>query len=100
VRLRDIGEAVQEVMESYEVELDGKMHQVLPPASLRGTPAACLQPCGHESVLPASLHALAHCPCLIRSLPMPACCKSASAGGFTVKRLVNTAGMCIKMRIR
>ena len=28
VRLCDIGEAVQEVMESYEVELDGKVHQV------------------------------------------------------------------------
>ena len=27
VRLCDIGAAVQEVMESYEVELDGKMHQ-------------------------------------------------------------------------
>ena len=28
VRLGDIGAAVQEVMESYEVELDGKTHQV------------------------------------------------------------------------
>ena len=28
VRLCDIGAAIQEVMESYEVELDGKMHQV------------------------------------------------------------------------
>ena len=27
-RLGDIGAAVQEVMESYEVELDGKTHQV------------------------------------------------------------------------
>ena len=26
VRLCDIGEAIQEVMESYEVELDGKIH--------------------------------------------------------------------------
>lgn len=26
VRLCDIGEAIQEVMESYEVELNGKMH--------------------------------------------------------------------------
>jgi methionyl aminopeptidase len=29
VRLCDVGEAIQEVMESYEVELDGKTHQVL-----------------------------------------------------------------------
>lgn len=27
-RLGDIGAAIQEVMESYEVELDGKTHQV------------------------------------------------------------------------
>lgn len=27
VRLCDIGEAIQEVMESYEVELDGKTYQ-------------------------------------------------------------------------
>jgi len=27
VRLCDIGAAVQEVMESYEIELDGKVHQ-------------------------------------------------------------------------
>ena len=27
MRLCDVGEAIQEVMESYEVELDGKMHQ-------------------------------------------------------------------------
>ena len=31
-RLGDIGAAVQEVMESYEVELDGKTHQVRSPA--------------------------------------------------------------------
>lgn len=28
VRLCDIGAAVQEVMESYEIELDGRTHQV------------------------------------------------------------------------
>jgi methionyl aminopeptidase len=28
VRLCDIGEAIQEVMESHEVELDGKTYQV------------------------------------------------------------------------
>lgn len=27
VRLCDVGEAIQEVMESYEVELDGKTYQ-------------------------------------------------------------------------
>ena len=31
VRLCDIGEAVQEVMESHEVELDGKVYQARPP---------------------------------------------------------------------
>ena len=30
VRLCDIGAAIQEVMESYEVELDGKTYQVRP----------------------------------------------------------------------
>lgn len=29
VRLCDVGDAIQEVMESYEVELDGKTHPVL-----------------------------------------------------------------------
>ena len=29
VRLCDVGEAIQEVMESYEVELDGKTYQGL-----------------------------------------------------------------------
>ena len=28
MRLCDIGAAIQEVMESYEIELDGKTHQV------------------------------------------------------------------------
>lgn len=45
VRLCDIGEAVQEVMESHEVELDGKTYQVptaLPPCvSLRPPPSSC-----------------------------------------------------------
>lgn len=27
VRLCDVGETIQEVMESYEVEIDGKMYQ-------------------------------------------------------------------------
>ena len=33
MRLCDIGAAVQEVMESYEVELDGKTFQVGPPGT-------------------------------------------------------------------
>lgn len=28
VRLGDVGAAIQEVMESYEIELDGKTHKV------------------------------------------------------------------------
>ncbi|KAF5893394.1 methionine aminopeptidase 2 isoform X2, partial [Clarias magur] len=36
VRLCDIGEAIQEVMESYEVELDGKTYQVKPIRNLNG----------------------------------------------------------------
>uniref|UniRef100_UPI00358F408F methionine aminopeptidase 2 n=1 Tax=Myxine glutinosa TaxID=7769 RepID=UPI00358F408F len=36
VPLRDVGEAIQEVMESYEVELDGKTYQVKPIRNLNG----------------------------------------------------------------
>ncbi|CAL1527808.1 unnamed protein product [Lymnaea stagnalis] len=36
VRLRDLGEEIQEVMESYEVELDGKTYQVKPIRNLNG----------------------------------------------------------------
>lgn len=36
VRLCDIGAAIQEVMESYEVELDGKTYQVKPIRNLNG----------------------------------------------------------------
>jgi methionyl aminopeptidase len=35
-RLCDVGAAVQEVMESYEVELDGKTYQVKPIRNLNG----------------------------------------------------------------
>ncbi|CCH62763.1 hypothetical protein TBLA_0I01040 [Henningerozyma blattae CBS 6284] len=38
VRLTDIGEAIQEVMESYEVELDGKVYPIKP----------CRNLCGHN----------------------------------------------------
>ncbi len=40
VRLCDVGEAVQEVMESYEVELDGKSHQVRNGVASRHSPAS------------------------------------------------------------
>lgn len=36
VRLCDIGAAIQEVMESYEVELDGKLYQVKAIRNLNG----------------------------------------------------------------
>ncbi|XP_017341497.1 methionine aminopeptidase 2b isoform X2 [Ictalurus punctatus] len=36
VRLCDIGESIQEVMESYEVDLDGKTYQVKPIRNLNG----------------------------------------------------------------
>ncbi|XP_031565186.1 methionine aminopeptidase 2B-like [Actinia tenebrosa] len=36
VRLCDVGEAIQEVMESYEVELDGKTYRVKPIRNLNG----------------------------------------------------------------
>lgn len=45
VRLTDIGEAIQEVMESYEVEINGKTHQVKP----------CRNLCGHN-IGPYSIH--------------------------------------------
>lgn len=46
VRLCDIGEAIQEVMESYEVELDGKTYTVKPIRNLNG-----------HSVAPYRIHA-------------------------------------------
>ncbi|KAM8972771.1 methionine aminopeptidase 2 [Pelodytes ibericus] len=36
VRLCDVGEAIQEVMESYEVDIDGKTYQVKPIRNLNG----------------------------------------------------------------
>ncbi|SCU95339.1 LAME_0F11760g1_1 [Lachancea meyersii CBS 8951] len=45
VRLTDIGEAIQEVMESYEVELNGKTYQVKP----------CRNLCGHN-IAPYKIH--------------------------------------------
>jgi len=46
VRLCDIGESIQEVMESYEVELDGKTYQVKPIRNLNG-----------HSIRPYQIHA-------------------------------------------
>ncbi|AGO13597.1 AaceriAGL283Wp [[Ashbya] aceris (nom. inval.)] len=45
VRLTDIGEAIQEVMESYEVTLGGQTHQVRP----------CRNLCGHN-IAPYQIH--------------------------------------------
>ena len=42
VRLCDIGAAIQEVMESYEVELDGKTHQVKSIRNLNGHSIGCV----------------------------------------------------------
>ncbi|GBB88426.1 hypothetical protein RclHR1_00150022 [Rhizophagus clarus] len=46
VRLCDIGAAIQEVMESYEVEINGKTYQVKPIRNLNG-----------HSILPYQIHA-------------------------------------------
>ncbi|KXZ49245.1 hypothetical protein GPECTOR_22g837 [Gonium pectorale] len=46
VRLCDVGEAVQEVMESYEVELDGRTHQV-----------KCVRNLNGHSIGPYQIHA-------------------------------------------
>jgi len=46
VRLCDVGEAVQEVMESYEIDLDGKTYQVKPIRNLNG-----------HSIAPYRIHA-------------------------------------------
>ncbi|QLL31576.1 hypothetical protein HG536_0B04400 [Torulaspora globosa] len=45
VRLTDIGEAIQEVMESYEVEINGKTYAVKP----------CRNLCGHN-IIPYKIH--------------------------------------------
>ena len=45
MRLTDIGEAIQEVMESYEVEINGETYQVKP----------CRNLCGH-SIAPYRIH--------------------------------------------
>lgn len=50
MRLCDIGEAIQEVMESYEVELDGKTYQVKTVRNLNGHTIAPYQIHGEKSV--------------------------------------------------
>ncbi|KAI3428315.1 hypothetical protein D9Q98_006695 [Chlorella vulgaris] len=50
VRLCDVGAAVQEVMESYEVELDGKVHQVKAIRNLNGHSIAPYRIHGGKSV--------------------------------------------------
>ena len=47
VRLCDIGSAIQEVMESYEIELDGKVHQARALAA-PGQQGASPAPSGQE----------------------------------------------------
>ncbi len=46
VRLCDIGEAIQEVMESYEIDLDGKTYQV-----------KCIRNLNGHSIAPYRIHA-------------------------------------------
>jgi len=46
VRLCDLGETIQEVMESYEIDLDGKTYQVKPIRNLNG-----------HSIAPYRIHA-------------------------------------------
>lgn len=46
VRVSDVGEAIQEVMESYEVEIDGKVHQV-----------KCVRNLNGHSIGPYQIHA-------------------------------------------
>ena len=46
VRLCDLGEVIQEVMESYEIDLDGKTYQVKPIRNLNG-----------HSIAPYRIHA-------------------------------------------
>ncbi|KAJ3282133.1 Methionine aminopeptidase 2B [Borealophlyctis nickersoniae] len=50
VRLCDIGAAIQEVMESYEVEINGKTYQVKPIRNLNGHSIASYQIHGSKSV--------------------------------------------------
>jgi len=50
VRLCDIGAAIQEVMESYEVELDGKTYQVKPVRNLNGHSIGPYQIHGGKSI--------------------------------------------------
>lgn len=61
VRLCDIGEAVQEVMESHEVELDGKTYQVpptAPPVYLRPPPCCRSIQEPHNYMRPGALVAM------------------------------------------
>ena len=59
VRLGDIGAAVQEVMESYEIELDGKTHQV----------SSTTPPGAHITIL-CVLHAKSHICVMLQRHPL------------------------------
>jgi len=53
VRLCDVGAAIQEVMESYEVELDGKTY-----------PVKCIRNLNGHSIGPYQIHAGKSVPCV------------------------------------
>lgn len=72
VRLCDIGAAIQEVMESYEVELDGKVglgsrrqkamwrvlpHTLFPPSTLKVYPVKSIRNLNGHSIGPYQIHA-------------------------------------------
>lgn len=50
VRIPDVGAAIQEVMESYEVEMDGKTYPVKALRNLSGHTIECYQIHGKKSV--------------------------------------------------
>ena len=55
VRLCDIGEAIQEVMESNEIELDGKVHQVRAAMPSEGAERTLILAPTCDSALPPSV---------------------------------------------
>jgi hypothetical protein len=59
VRLCDIGAAIQETMESYELELDGHLHQVGPAVCAGGTSVASAVHGLWEHLYHTQLHAAA-----------------------------------------
>jgi methionine aminopeptidase len=74
VRLSDIGAAIQEVMESYEVTINGKTHQVRCPHSN----ASSLYPCyfHHDAIAPVRFFngGLSHIPRVLWCFCIHQCC--------------------------